>query len=95
MQEAKGEWGQAGAHLALVDVDLAEVHLRPRNVPEVHPADLDDALGVVALTLSESGSSDPLLPFAVDSALLGGAKGDLWAVRRPRSASPNTHTLHP
>jgi hypothetical protein len=48
---------------------------------QVHPADLDDALCVGALTSSGDGSNETRLPFAVDDALLRGAAGKLWAVR--------------
>ena len=49
---------------------------------QVHPADLDDALCVGALTSGANGSNETRLPFAVDGALLCGAAGKLWAVRR-------------
>jgi hypothetical protein len=48
---------------------------------QVHPADLDDALCLSALTSGGDGSSETRLPFAVDGALLRGAAGKLWAVR--------------
>ena len=48
---------------------------------QVHPADLDDALCLSALTSGGDGSSETRLPFAVDDALLRGAAGKLWAVR--------------
>ena len=49
---------------------------------QVHPADLDDALCISALTISSrEGGGDTRLPFAVDDAHLEGTWGELWAVR--------------
>ena len=66
----------------------AMARLRGRATHEgthVHPADLDDALCVSALTASDSGgSSETRVPFAVDEAALQGSPGELWAVRWPR-----------
>eukprot|EP00966_Prymnesium_polylepis_P183754 4259211-Prymnesium_polylepis.1 len=54
----------------------------------VHPADLDDALCIGMLTMSNVGGGSTQLPFAVDDALLRGALGVLWAVHcaRPPTA---------
>ena len=52
---------------------------------QVHPADLDDALCLGALTSGGDGSNETRLPFAVDDALLLGAAGKLWAVRYMRT----------
>ena len=49
---------------------------------QVHPADLDDALCVSALASGGGSAGKTRLPFAVDGALLQGAPGALWAVRR-------------
>ena len=69
-------WGGAGTA-------LARLHARSTYAgTQVHPADLDDALctgGVMALS---DGDGETRLPFAVDDALLCGATGELWAVRR-------------
>eukprot|EP00966_Prymnesium_polylepis_P091957 2128783-Prymnesium_polylepis.1 len=46
----------------------------------VHPADLDDALCVDALTSSSGDDGETRLPFAVDDARLQGGAGELWAV---------------
>ena len=48
----------------------------------VHPADLDDALCASALAVGDAGggSDGVRLPFAVDDALMVGARGALWAV---------------
>ena len=71
----------------------ALARLRARSTQagtRVHPADLDDALCVSALVPSRSeGGGETRLPFAVDAALLNGAPGELWAVRRARH-DPNT-----
>ena len=63
----------------------ASARLQPRSTHDgtlVHPADLDDALCVSALTAADvgGGGDGARLPFAVDDALLGGARGALWAV---------------
>ena len=58
---------------------------------QVHPADLDDALSMSVMAVLSSplwpaivtatgGSQETRLPFAVDSALLHGGPGSLWAV---------------
>ena len=60
----------------------ARLHVRTQlQGTQVHPADLDDALCLGALTSGGDGSSETRLPFAVDDALLRGAAGKLWAVR--------------
>ena len=59
--------------------------LRARSTYEgtqVHPADLDDALCTSGVIASSGGDGETRLPFAVDDALLRGAPGELWAVRR-------------
>ena len=64
--------------------NAAAARLRVRSQlqgTQVHPADLDDALRVGALTAGGDGSNETRLPFAVDDALLRGAAGKLWAVR--------------
>ena len=48
----------------------------------MHPADLDDALCASGVIASSGGDGETRLPFAVDDALLQGASGELWAVRR-------------
>jgi acyl transferase domain-containing protein len=61
----------------------ALAHLCARSTHEgtqVHPADLDDAL-CTSSAMALGGGSETRLPFAVDSALLQGAPGELWAVR--------------
>ena len=63
---------------------MAMARLRVRSAwlgTQVHPADLDDALCASALAPSGEGSGETRLPFAVDSARLDGASGELWAVR--------------
>jgi acyl transferase domain-containing protein len=63
---------------------LAAARLRARATQErtqVHPADLDDALCVGGLVMSNN-NGETRLPFAVDEARLQGAHGMLWAVRR-------------
>ena len=77
-------WG--GASEALARLRTAPTH----EAVHVRPADLDDALCMIALVAS-SGSGEARLPFAVDGATLQGAPGELWAVRlalppRPRAA---------
>ena len=52
-----------------------------REGTEVHPADLDDALCLSALSALGSGS-EARLSFAVDEVLLQGASTELWTVRR-------------
>ena len=69
-------WGGTSGALAF---------LRARSTREgtqVHPADLDDALCTSGVVASRSGEGETRLPFAVDDALLHGATGELWAVRR-------------
>ena len=64
--------------------DAASGQLRARLLnqgTDVHPADLDDALCVGALTGGSGTSNETRLPFAVDDALLRGVAGKLWAVR--------------
>ncbi len=71
------------------DGSAAVARLRARATwhgTRVHPADLDDALGIGALT-SSGGGGDTQLPFAADCALLQGSSGEQWAVRT-RHASP-------
>jgi acyl transferase domain-containing protein len=69
-------WGGRGNAAA------ARLHVRTQlQGTQVHPADLDDALCLSALTSGGGGSSETRLPFAVDHALLCGAAGKLWAVR--------------
>ena len=63
----------------------ASARLRPRSTHDgtlVHPADLDDALCASALTAADlgDGGDGTQLPFAVDDAQLGGARGPLRAV---------------
>ena len=56
-------------------------YLRPRVLrqgTQIHPADLDGALQLSALG-SIFGDSSLRLPFAVDSAVLSGCHGSLWA----------------
>ena len=70
-------WGCGGS--------AAAARLRTRALQrglQVHPADLDDALGLEGV-LSSDGDGETRLPFAVDDALLHGRGGDgeLWAVR--------------
>jgi 3-oxoacyl-(acyl-carrier-protein) synthase len=49
---------------------------------QVHPADLDDALCMSALTSSSAGKSGKVvLPFAVDDARMMSTPRELWAVR--------------
>ena len=67
------------------DESKAVSRLRGRAIHEctlVHPADLDDALGTGALIESSGANNEAELPFAVDSAMLHGGTGKLWAVRR-------------
>ena len=45
---------------------------------QVHPADLDDALCLIVVA-SSGGDGETRLPFAVDSSVLQGAAGLLWA----------------
>ena len=52
----------------------------------VHPADLDDALCVCALASEGTSGGETRLPFAVDSAMLQGARGQLWTVAARQSA---------
>ena len=62
----------------------AVARLRSRSAGEgtqVHPADLDDALCLGGL-ISSGSNSETRVPFAVDDALLQGAPGKMWAVRR-------------
>ena len=59
--------------------------LRARATHEgtaVHPAELDDALCVGALTPCGAEGGGTRLPFAVDAAVLRRGAGDPWAVRR-------------
>ena len=51
----------------------------------VHPADLDDALCLTALTPA-GGGGGTRLPFAVDDARLRSAAGRMWSVATPQSA---------
>ena len=70
----------------------ALARLRARSTREgthVHPADLDDALCTSGVLASSSGGGETRLPFAVDDALLQGAAGELWAVRRSASTRPS------
>ena len=63
----------------------AVARLRARSTHEgtrVHPADLDDALCTGGVAGASGGEGETRLPFAVDDALLRGAPGELWAVRR-------------
>jgi hypothetical protein len=53
----------------------------------VHPADLDDALCTSAI-IASNGGGETRLPFALDDALLQGAPGELWAVRRSSETTP-------
>ena len=74
---------------------LAWLRLRStQQGTHVHPADLDDALCTSAIISSSSGGgNEARLPYAIDSALLQGVPGELWAVRhlqRP-PPTPNTH----
>ena len=72
-------WGGGGV------CEVAAARLRARSTQDgtqVHPADLDDALCVGALTSRGGGDGATRLPFAVDDALLQGGAGALWAVRR-------------
>ena len=63
-------------------VALARLRTRlVRRGARVHPADLDDALCVGGLGLSDSADGETRLPFAVGDAQLCGAAGKLWAVR--------------
>ena len=67
-------WGGASGALA---------RLRARLTQEdtmVHPADLDDAF-CTGNAIASNDSNETRLPFAVDDALLQGARGELWAVR--------------
>ena len=66
-------------------VGLARLRARGRY-RDVHPADLDDALCVIALASRNDGGGATRLPFAVADALLEGIDGELWA-----SASQQLH----
>ena len=79
---------------AWAGVDDALSRLRVRMSLEgtkVHPADLDDALGLTGIQSlafpASGGSTETRLPYALDGALLQGESGNLWAVRR-HSESP-------
>ena len=66
-------------------VSDALARLRARSTHEgaqVHPADLDDALCTSGVIAPSGGEGETRLPFAVDDALLRGAPGEPWAVRR-------------
>ena len=52
-----------------------------RAATQVHPADLDGALQLGTLTSTTASDGELQLPFAVDSALLHEAAGELRAVR--------------
>ena len=60
------------------------------------PADLDGALQLGALTSTTGSGGEPQLPFAVDSALLHEAAGELRAVRAcravQRASVPDVHS---
>jgi hypothetical protein len=67
---------------------LARLHARSTHEgTQVHPADLDDALCTSGVIASSGGDGETQLPFAVDDALLRGARRALWAVRRSSSAT--------
>ena len=70
---------------------LAWLHARTTHEgTQVHPADLDDALCTSAVIPSSGGEGETRLPFAVDDAMLRGAMGKLWAVRRSSHEPPTT-----
>ena len=78
-------------------VGVAAARLRARASKEgtqVHPADLDDALCATALVSSGDGGGTRL-PFAVDTALLEGSAGTLWAfaARPPATQGQPAATL--
>eukprot|EP00966_Prymnesium_polylepis_P086219 1995917-Prymnesium_polylepis.1 len=50
-----------------------------RQGTQVHPADLDGALQLSALTASADGTGEARLPFAVDEARLQSANNEVWA----------------
>ena len=65
---------------------FGRLRVRPfKEGMQVHPADLDDAMclgGFITSGDSSGDSSETRVPFAVDDAMLQGARGELWAVRR-------------
>ena len=70
----------AEAWIANEHTSVACLRARPRRDDvALHPADLDGALQLSAVSKLVTGSSEPRLPFSVDSALLSQAQGMLWA----------------
>ena len=78
-----GAWGGTAHGLARLRARAAQAGTA------VHPADLGDAVCTSAL-LGSSGGGETRLPFAVDTAELQAARGELWAVRRvaPNAQAP-------
>jgi acyl transferase domain-containing protein len=68
-------WESAGAAAARLRARLAW------HGTHVHPADLDDALCVGAITAKNYSDGRTRVPFAVDDAHLQSVRGELWAVR--------------
>jgi acyl transferase domain-containing protein len=63
----------------------AAARLRPRTVRQgslVHPADLDGALQLTATASPTGGGGEARVPFALDTASLRSAAGELWAAVR-------------
>ena len=70
LENAWGAFASAGARLRLRSTSLGA---------QVHPADLDGALQLGALTTSAAIGGEARLPFAVDEGRLHSAANELWA----------------
>ena len=69
---------------------LVDAPRRAQQGTQVHPADLDDALCLIAVASRGDSTGATRLPFAVDAALLEGHVGMLWAtVGLQRDATAN------